>query len=210
MPNFLHEQEIRDRYSIIAGIDEAGRGPLAGPVHAAALIFPKNYTPSWLTLLNDSKKLSEPKREELYHFITKDQKLTWSVATASAQEIDKINILQATHLAMQRAVEGLEIKPDFCLIDGRPVKNFPYPSDGLIKGDSKSYSIAAASILAKVTRDHLMMELAEKYPHYEFHRHKGYGTKVHLEALQKYGPCPEHRLTFRPVQSALTAQTQKS
>jgi len=204
MPNFQRERELNHNH--IAGIDEAGRGPLAGPVHAAAVIFPQGHSPKWLNLLDDSKKLSETKREDLYQRITEDPKLLWALASASAKEIDEINILQATHLAMRRAVENLNTAPDYCLIDGRPVKSFPFPSEGIVKGDSKSYSIAAASIIAKVTRDHLMMDLAQEYPHYAFDRHKGYGTKIHLEALQQHGPCPEHRHSFRPVQTALSAQ----
>ena len=205
MPSFAPEEGVRAKYSSIAGIDEAGRGPLAGPVFAAAVIFPANYNPEWLPLLDDSKKLSEKRREELFILIADDPKLYTAIEQATAKEIDEINILQATHLAMRRAAQALKQAPDFCLIDGLPVKEFPFPSNGLVKGDSKSYSIAAASILAKVARDHLMIDLAKRYPQYEFQRHKGYGTKIHLEALQAHGPCPEHRLSFRPVQNAAEA-----
>ncbi len=205
MPSFAPEEGVRAKYSSIAGIDEAGRGPLAGPVFAAAVIFPANYSPEWLPLLDDSKKLSEKRREELFILIADDPKLYTAIEQATAKEIDEINILQATHLAMRRAAQALKQAPDFCLIDGLPVKEFPFPSNGLVKGDSKSYSIAAASILAKVARDHLMIDLAKRYPQYEFQRHKGYGTKIHLEALQAHGPCPEHRLSFRPVQNAAEA-----
>ncbi len=205
MPSFEEEQLARSSNcgSIIAGIDEAGRGPLAGPVLAAAVIFPPDYHPSWLAILDDSKKLSAKKRDLLYGYITSDPQLTYCIAQASVQEIDEINILQATYRAMERAVTGLATPPDYCLIDGRPVPNFIKPSKGIVKGDSKSYSIAAASILAKVERDRLLLIEAQNYPQYEFARHKGYGTKVHLEALQKHGPCPLHRLSFSPVQRAL-------
>ena len=204
MPSFDLENALSQ--NLVAGIDEAGRGPLAGPVSAAAVIFPKGYQPDWLNILDDSKKLSEKKREELYLHITEDEKLSWAIASASAQEVDEINILQATHLAVRRADQALSEPPQHCLIDGRPVKDFPFPSDGIVKGDSKSYSIAAASILAKVSRDRLLLQLDAEFPQYQFAKHKGYGTKVHLEALKKHGPCREHRLTFRPVQAAVGAK----
>lgn len=204
-PSFEHEDELRRTHQCqkVAGIDEAGRGPLAGPVFAAAVIIPEGYQTEWLFMLNDSKKLTEKKRELLYPLITEDPEIIWSIAQASEKEIDDINILKATHLAMARAAQTLSTTPAHCLIDGRPVPNFPLPSTGLVKGDSKSYSIAAASILAKVARDHLMMEIAKQYPQYSFHKHKGYGTKVHLEALEAHGPCNHHRLSFSPVQRAL-------
>ena len=148
----------------------------------------------------DSKKLSEKKREKLYPEITKDPMILWKIAQASVEEIDEVNILKATYLAMSRAAEG--VNPEHCLIDGNKVPDFAFPSTNLVKGDSKSYSIAAASILAKVARDHLMMEVAERFPQYHFHKHKGYGTKLHLEALQEHGPCPYHRLSFAPVAAA--------
>lgn len=203
MPSFQFENAHRADYGVIAGIDEAGRGPLAGPVHAAAVIFPPDYAPAWLSTLDDSKKISSVKREALYQEIITDQKLSWAIAEASVKEIDELNILNATHLAMRRAAEALSTPPEYCLIDGNPVGNFPFPSEGIVKGDTKSYSIAAASILAKVARDHLMLELDKEYPQYYFSKHKGYGTKLHKEALQEHGPCPEHRLSFRPVQSAI-------
>jgi len=208
MPSYLIEASYRDQYSLIAGVDEAGRGPLAGPVHAAATILPEDYKPSWLGVLDDSKKLSSRKREELYKHITNDKKIIWAIAEASVKEIDTLNILNATHLAMRRATQALSCHPEFCLIDGSPVKEFPYPCEAIVKGDSKSYSIAAASILAKVARDNLMMELDEKYPLYQFCKHKGYGTKAHMAALQEHGPCSQHRLSFRPVQEA-HAKTQE-
>ena len=202
MPSFEHEVEVRrvNSCSLIAGIDEAGRGPLAGPVFAAAVVIPQGYEPDWLATLDDSKKLSEKKREKLYPEITKDPMILWKIAQASVEEIDEVNILQATYLAMSRAAEG--VNPEHCLIDGNKVPDFAFPSTNLVKGDSKSYSIAAASILAKVARDHLMMEVAERFPQYHFHKHKGYGTKLHLEALQEHGPCPYHRLSFAPVAAA--------
>lgn len=205
MPSFEHENELRQYHQVvsIAGIDEAGRGPLAGPVFAAAVVIPEGYTPHWLESLDDSKKLSEKKREVLYSEIKNDPMLMWCIAQASVEEIDEINILQATYLAMARATKGLPSRPDHCLIDGRAVPRFPLPSTNLIKGDSKSYSIAAASILAKVARDHLMLEIAEAYPQYDFHKHKGYGTKRHLEQLDAHGASPHHRRSFRPVTEAL-------
>lgn len=177
----------------ICGIDEAGRGPLAGPVYAAAVILPLGLE---IYGLNDSKKLSEKKREQLFPVIC-EKALAYSVGFATEQEIDEINILNATFLAMKRAVEGLKIKPDYALVDGNR-----YPKIGgvteeiVIKGDAKSMSIAAASILAKVSRDRFMLKLHEQYPEYQFDKHKGYGTKAHYEALKKYGISPVHRRTF--------------
>ena len=185
-------------FGAIAGVDEAGRGPLAGPVSAAAVVLPDRFDHP---VLNDSKQLSETRREQLYEEIVSGDMgvLAWCSATASVEEIDELNILQATHLAMGRAVDGLDVRPDLVLIDGRPVKNFSYSHLGIIKGDSKSLSIAAASIIAKVERDRLMIACAEEFPQYGFEKHKGYGTKQHLEALEKHGPCPIHRKTFGPV-----------
>ena len=182
----------------IAGVDEAGRGPLAGPVSAAAVILPDDFDHP---ILNDSKQLSEARREELYDEIVLGDMgvIAWCSALASVAEIEEVNILQATHLAMRRAVDGLAKAPDMVLIDGRPVKNFPYSHLGIIKGDSKSLSIAAASIIAKVERDRLMVAYAEEFPQYGFEKHKGYGTKQHLEALEKHGACRIHRKTFGPV-----------
>jgi ribonuclease HII len=183
-----------DRF--VAGIDEAGRGPLAGPVSAAAVILPVDFSHE---LLDDSKKLTEKRREVLYEELTTRKDVIWSHSYAEVDEIEAINILRATHAAMGRAASGLSRQPDFCLIDGLPVKGFPFPSEGIVKGDGKSLSIAAASIIAKVSRDRLMQKYAEQYPEYGFERHKGYGTKQHLAALHKYGPCPIHRKTFAPV-----------
>lgn len=201
MPSFFYEQEkLNDGFHWIAGIDEAGRGPLAGPVSAAAVILPEGFSHE---LLDDSKKLSEKKRELLYEEITGRDDIIWSLSYGHVEEIDSINILKSTHAAMARAAQGLTPEPDFCLIDGLPVPGFPIASQGIVKGDSKSLSIAAASIIAKVSRDRVMMEYAEKYPEYCFERHKGYGTKLHLEALRNYGPCPIHRKSFAPVAQLL-------
>ena len=179
-------------YQLICGVDEAGRGPLAGPVCAAAVILPPNVE---IPGLNDSKKLSDKKRRELFPVI-KEKAIAYGIAMADEKEIDEINILQATYLAMQRAIDALPVKPDFALIDGNRAKEFGVPLKTVVHGDSLSASIAAASVLAKVTRDDLMIELAEQYPAYGFEIHKGYGTKAHYEALVKSGPSPVHRMTF--------------
>jgi len=179
-------------YQAVCGVDEAGRGPLAGPVCAAAVILPKGLE---LPGLNDSKKLTDKKRRELFPII-KEQAIAYGIAFATEQEIDEINILQATYLAMQRAIDQLEGKADFALIDGNREKDFGLPVRTVVKGDSLSASIAAASILAKVTRDDLMLEMAKEYPEYGFEVHKGYGTKAHYEALREHGPSPIHRMTF--------------
>lgn len=181
-----------DTVSCICGVDEAGRGPLAGPVYAAAVILPRGLS---IDGLNDSKKLTEKRREALYDIIT-TQAIAYGIGSASEKEIDEINILQATFLAMRRAIAALEVRPDLALIDGNRDTDFGVPSRTIIKGDSLSANIAAASILAKVTRDRVMKEYAEKYPQYGFEVHKGYGTKRHYEALREYGPCEIHRLTF--------------
>ncbi len=190
-------------YVRVCGIDEAGRGPLAGPVVAAAVILPEGYE---LPGLTDSKKLSARRRETLFAALMEDPRVCKSIAEASVAEIDRLNILRATHLAMRRAAEGLVGSPaggvDFCLIDGLPVPNFPLPSRALVKGDARCLSIAAASILAKVSRDHSMQELDKRYPQYGFGRHAGYGTSMHLEALARHGVTPEHRLSFAPVAAA--------
>ena len=179
-------------YKMICGVDEAGRGPLAGPVCAAAVILPKGLE---LPGLNDSKKLTDKKRRELFPII-KEQAIAYGIGLSSHEEIDEINILQATYLAMERAIAQLEGKADFALIDGNRAKDFGLPVRTVVKGDSLSASIAAASILAKVTRDDIMMEMAEKYPEYGFDVHKGYGTKAHYEALRAHGHSPIHRMTF--------------
>ena len=190
---FEYENKAKDKgYKFICGVDEAGRGPLAGPVCAAAVILPENRI---IQGVNDSKKLTEKKREALYDVI-KNEALAYSIAFADEKEIDEINILQATYLAMKRAVEGLEIKADYALIDGNRMPPLKIDGETVVKGDAKSESIAAASILAKVTRDRYMLEMAEKYPEYQFEKHKGYGTKLHYEMLDKYGPSEIHRQTF--------------
>lgn len=177
---------------MICGVDEAGRGPLAGPVCAAAVILPANIE---IPGLNDSKKLSDKKRRELFPII-KEKALAYGIAFADEKEIDEINILQATFAAMRRAIDQLEIHPDLALIDGNRETDFGLPVKTVVHGDSLSANIAAASILAKVSRDNLMVELAAQYPEYGFEIHKGYGTKAHYQALEKYGPSPIHRMSF--------------
>ena len=179
-------------YTLIAGVDEAGRGPLAGSVYAAAVILPHGMM---LEGLNDSKKISEKKREKLYEDI-KANALCYCVATATAEEIDELNIRNATYVAMNRAIDGLLKKVDYVLVDGDCIKDCAYPHECVVKGDAKSASIAAASILAKVERDRYMLEMAKKYPQYSFEKHKGYGTAVHIAALKEFGPCEIHRKTF--------------
>lgn len=192
-----HERELRaSGYTVIAGVDEVGRGPLAGPVCAVAAILPDDFDHA---LLNDSKKLNGRQRESIYEELTLNDSVLWSCAMVEVEEIDRINILQATWVAMRRAVMGLPKFADAALIDGRPVRDFPIHHRALVKGDSLSFSIAAASVIAKVTRDRLMCELAAKHPEYGFDDHKGYGTPRHLEALRRHGPCPAHRRSFAPV-----------
>ena len=187
------EDSLRSQgYTVICGVDEAGRGPLAGPVCAAAVILPDHIEIPGLT---DSKKLSDKKRRELFPII-KEQAIAYGIGLASEKEIDEINILQATFLAMQRAIDQLEGKADLALIDGNREKDFGLPVKTVVKGDSLSANIAAASILAKVTRDNLMVEMAEKHPQYGFEIHKGYGTKAHYAALREFGASPIHRMTF--------------
>ncbi len=190
---FLNENELIDQgYKSICGVDEAGRGPLAGPVCAAAVILKPNDI---IEGVNDSKKLTEKKREMLYDII-KERAISYSIAFATVGEIEELNILNATMLAMKRAVEGLSVPADYAIIDGNKTPDLQIPCNYVIKGDAKSMSIASASILAKVTRDRLLVEYAEQYPEYQFEKHKGYGTKAHREALLEYGPCPVHRLSF--------------
>ena len=188
------EEEIHNSgVEYICGIDEAGRGPLAGPVVIAAAIMPRN---SMIEGVNDSKKVSEKKREELYEIITKEA-ISYGVGIIDQKEIDRINILNATKKGVTQAIQGLKTKPELILVDalnGIDTCNIKY--DSIIKGDAKCYSISAASILAKVTRDRIMREWDEVYPQYGFAKHKGYGTKAHIEALKEYGPCPIHRKTF--------------
>ena len=179
-------------YTAICGVDEAGRGPLAGPVYAAAVILPEGLL---IEGVNDSKKLSEKKREQLFDVI-KEKAVAYCIASASVEEIEELNILGAAMLAMKRAVEGLSVKADFAMIDGNKKPELEIPCEAIVKGDAKSESIAAASILAKVSRDRVMLEMAEKYPQYSFEKHKGYATKVHREAILEYGPCEIHRPSF--------------
>ena len=202
------KEAIAKGYKAVCGVDEAGRGPLAGPVCAAAVILPENTV---IEGVNDSKKLSEKKREALFD-VLKEQALSYSIAFASVEEIEEVNILNATFasveeiedinilnatmLAMKRAVEGLDVKADYAMIDGNRLPDLSIDSEFIIKGDAKSMSIACASILAKVSRDRLLYKYAEEYPEYLFDKHKGYGTKAHVEAIKKYGPCPYHRLSF--------------
>ena len=194
MENWLeYENSAYEKgYEIICGVDEAGRGPLAGPVYAAAVVLKKGQI---IEGVNDSKKLSEKKREALFEKITAEA-LDWSIAFADEKEIDEINILEATYLAMKRAVEGLKLNADYALIDGNRMPPLNIDGETIVKGDAKSASIAAASILAKVSRDRFMLETAQKYPEYQFEKHKGYGTKLHYEMLDKFGPCEIHRQTF--------------
>ena len=190
---WIYEKElIQKGYSCVAGVDEAGRGPLAGPVFAAAVILPDGEI---IEGINDSKKLSPKKRDELYDII-REKAIAVSSASVDEKTIDEINILNATYLAMQKAVAGLNPKPDFVLVDGNRAPELDIECDTLVKGDAKSISIAAASIVAKVERDRYIIEMAKKYPEYGFEKHKGYGTKEHCEAILKYGPSPIHRRTF--------------
>lgn len=194
MPTFEYELNAKAKgYKFVCGVDEAGRGPLAGPVCAAAVILPENCV---IEGLNDSKKLTAAKREKLIDEI-KEKAIAWSVAFSSVEEIEDVNILNATYLAMNRAIEGLNVPADYALIDGNRVpKNIKVSCETVIKGDALSYSIAAASIIAKVTRDRLMNEYDEKYPQYGFAKHAGYGTKAHTDAILKYGMCEIHRPSF--------------
>ena len=189
--------EIEEKYysqgiRLICGVDEAGRGPLAGPVCAAAVILPEHAE---IPGLDDSKKLSDKRRRELFPII-KEQALAYGIAFSDQCEIDEINILQASLLAMERAINQLDVKPEIALVDGNRKKDFGVPVETVVHGDSLSSSIAAASILSKVTRDDYMLEMAQVYPQYSFDIHKGYGTKAHYAALQQFGPCPIHRNTF--------------
>lgn len=187
------EMEIRAKgFTAVCGIDEAGRGPLAGPVVAAAVILPEGIQ---LPGVNDSKKITEKKREILFDFV-KEHALAYGIGEANETEIDEINILQATFLAMRRAVEALQLPADYALVDGNRIQGLPIPAETVIGGDGKVLSIAAASILAKVTRDRYMRDMAAQYPEYGFEKHKGYGTKAHYAAIEQYGICPLHRKTF--------------
>ena len=187
------ENEIYDEgFTLLCGVDEAGRGPLAGPVCAAAVMLPRGHV---IEGLNDSKKLTEKRREELYDVI-RSESVSYGIAFASVEEIETLNILGATFLAMNRAIMQLSPAPELALIDGNRTKGIEVPARCVVKGDSKCADIAAASVLAKVARDRYMLEMAEKYPQYHFEQHKGYGTKLHYEALREYGPSPIHRMSF--------------
>ena len=205
MPDWKIENEYQ---GFVCGIDEAGRGPWAGPVVAGAAVFlTREVSPKLLAQLNDSKKLSAKKREYLYELLRQEEQaghILCGIGEASAAEIDELNILQATFMAMRRAVENLPQKPDIALIDGnRLPKDFPCANECFIGGDGRSYSIAAASILAKVYRDRLMSEMAKQYPHYGFEKNAGYGTKAHIEGLRQYGVTPQHRRSYRPIKEFL-------
>lgn len=188
----FENEAYENGYTCICGVDEAGRGPLAGPVYAAAVVLGKGQI---IEGVNDSKKLSEKKREALFDKI-KEEVLCYSIASIDEKTIDEINILNATFLAMKKAVEGLEIKPDYAMIDGNKTPDLKIDCESVVKGDANSVSIAAASILAKVSRDRYMLEMAKKYPEYQFEKHKGYGTKLHYQMLDEYGPSEIHRQTF--------------
>jgi ribonuclease HII len=202
MNPFSFDENFYDKgFQFIAGIDEAGRGPLAGPVVAAAVILSKDIS---IPDLNDSKQLSEKKREKLFDII-RGEALAYAVEIVDNTIIDQINILQATFLAMSKAISKLQRKPELCLVDGnRKIPNVDFNQESIVSGDAKSACVAAASILAKVTRDRLMLEYAKLYPLYEFEKHKGYGTKKHVEALKRYGVCPIHRTTFAPISEILS------
>jgi ribonuclease HII len=205
----LHEERLRASGAAerVAGIDEAGRGPLAGPVVAAAVILPHDFRHAHL---DDSKKLSARKRTAIFDELTADPAVCWTCVAVNADEIDRLNILRATHSAMQQAVLALPVRPDHVLIDGRPVRGFPLPHTALVRGDGTSLSIAAASVIAKVTRDRLMDEFDVLYPGYGFARHKGYATGYHLAILARDGPCPIHRYSFQPVAQPLLAFAERS
>ena len=199
-----HERALwQQGLTLIAGVDEAGRGPLAGPVVAAAVVFPCGWLEAGLDSrlrgLNDSKQLTEAQREEYYAILIAHPEIRYAIADADAGLIDRINILQATHRAMNAALEQLRPPPQHVLVDGSPVKSMRLPNTPLVKGDARSYSIAAASVLAKVTRDRLMREFDRLYPGYGFAEHKGYGTPQHLAAIRRHGPCPIHRRSFAPI-----------
>jgi ribonuclease HII len=201
-----HERALwQQGLTLVAGVDEAGRGPLAGPVVASAVVLPSSWSETGLDSrllgLNDSKQLTETQREDYYAILTSHPEIRWAIASADAETIDRINILQATHRAMNLALAQLRPPPEHVLVDGRPVKSMRFPHTALVKGDGRSYSIAGASVLAKVTRDRLMHESDRQYPGYGFAEHKGYGTPQHLAAIQRLGPCPIHRRSFAPLRT---------
>ena len=198
--SLAHEDLLRARGLLfVAGVDEAGRGPLAGPVVAAAVILPEGFRHD---SLNDSKQLTERRRDAIFAEITASSDICWAHAIVESDEIDRLNILRATHEAMRRAVAKLDPQPQHVLIDGLPVRPFAIEQTALVGGDALSFSIAAASIIAKVTRDRIMLEHDARFPGYDFARHKGYGTPQHLAALKQHGPCPIHRRSFQPVRQA--------
>jgi ribonuclease HII len=204
-----HERELWQKgLTLVAGVDEAGRGPLAGPVVAAAVVLPCGWSETGLDSrlrgLNDSKQLTEAQREHYYGILTAHADIRWAVASADVEVIDRINILQATHRAMNQALAQLQPPPEHVLVDGRPVKSMSFPHTALVKGDARSYSIAGASVLAKVTRDRMMHEFDRLYPGYGLAEHKGYGTPQHLAAIQSLGPCPIHRRSFAPLRPQAT------
>jgi ribonuclease HII len=195
--SFERECALREQgIFLVAGVDEAGRGPLAGPVVAAAVIFREHAAPKGL---DDSKKLTPPRREALYAELTAASHVAWAVSVQDAETVDRLNILRATHLAMREAVRALSPAAEHALIDGLPVRDFPIAQSALVGGDALSFSIAAASVVAKVTRDRLMAEADRQFPEYGFAAHKGYGTAAHLDALRRHGPSPLHRRSFAPV-----------
>jgi len=196
-PTLEYETGWRARgFARVAGVDEAGRGPLAGPVHVAAVVLPEGFEH---VLLHDSKQLSENVRERIFDELMQCEGLSWSLVVLDVLEVDRMNVLQASREGMRRAVMALNPMADAVLVDGLAVPDFPLPQEALVKGDARSLSIAAASIIAKVSRDRYMREVSQMYPHYGFEKHKGYGTPEHLAALQKHGPCPLHRISFAPV-----------
>lgn len=200
----IWEESLRQKgFSKVAGVDEAGRGPLAGPVVAAACILPQG---AFIESLNDSKQLSAEQRERLFEEVVSLKGIFFGLGSASVSEIDRYNILRATLLAMRRAVLALKIQPDYLLIDGNRGPKFSVPVETIVAGDAKSVSIAAASILAKVTRDRLMEEIDQKFPLYGFKRHKGYGTEEHRQAIMTHGPCPVHRKSFDPIKTMLASK----
>jgi len=200
-----HEHSLREQgWTRVVGIDEAGRGPLAGPVVAAAVVLPCDFHH---TDLDDSKRLTAEKREQLFAEITGHSEIAWAMAVVETEEIDRLNILRASHEAMRRAVAALVMTVDHALIDGLPVLPFPIPQTALVGGDGLSFSIAAASVIAKVTRDRIMVEMDSRHPGYEFAQHKGYGTVLHLAKLRAHGPCAIHRKSFFPVQQSLLPLT---
>lgn len=197
---FYEKELYKEGYHLVCGTDEAGRGPLVGPVVAAAVILPENFE---LEGLNDSKKLSEKKREKFFPII-KEKAITYGIGIVDAKTIDEINIYEASRLAMKKAISKMKVKPDYVLTDAMPIPDYPIPVKPIIHGDALSLSIAAASVLAKVTRDHILYDLDKKYPEYELKNHKGYPTKRHLELLRKYGPTKEYRFTYKPVRDLIS------